>query len=102
MKANLDTTLYVRTSTAITKKVNKLKHLRDQLKTLSAIEKGLVDDIKDYIGDSEVLQGVNSETLVTYLPYGSLRFDVKKFKGQNPDLYDEYAAHVVTRKFLLK
>ena len=92
----------VRTCAAITKKVKKLDHLRDQLKTLSAIEKGLVDDIKGYINDAEVLEGVNGEVLATYKPYTSRRFDAKAFKEQEPALYDKFLATVNSRKFLIK
>ena len=91
-----------RTNASITKKVKKLKHLQDQIKTLKAVEKSLVDDIKDYIAFYDELQGVNGETLVTYKPYQASRFETKLFKEDEPELYERYLYKFQTRKFLVK
>lgn len=94
--------LFVVSNASTTAKLNKLKHLREQLKTLKAVEKGLVDDIKGYIGDADGVVHNTGKVLATnkveYFSY----FNTPEFREENPELAEKYTETRDRRKFLVK
>ena len=57
--------------------------------------------VEDILGDAEALE-VDGVTVVTYDEVKTSRFDVSKFKGENPGVYVTYLVDTVSRRFLWK
>lgn len=76
------------------------KERKDLIKTLEADNKEFEQKIKLQLKDNNF--GANDFISVSYKPYTSNRFDSKKFKEKEPDLYKEYTRQSEYRRFYLK
>ena len=102
MKANNSVVPIGATLRTTTNKVEKLKSLRDAIKLLKAEEAGLIGDIKDFIGDDDVLISSDGVELVTYKESTSYRLDTKLLKADHPEIYTECSFETTARRFLVK
>ncbi|MDY2918611.1 MAG: YqaJ viral recombinase family protein [Anaerococcus sp.] len=76
------------------------KERKDLIKTLEADNKEFEQKIKLQLKDNNF--GANDFISVSYKPYVSNRFDSKKFKEDEPDLYSKYTRQLESRRFNLK
>ncbi len=81
--------------------VSEIKTLKEHLKEIKAEIEQKEEMIKLTMRDAELLTN-NGEKLVTWKSYVSNRFDSKKFKADNPELYNKYLTQSETRRFLIK
>lgn len=83
---------------------NRLREVKEQLKGLDTEKRELEDKIKIAMGDCEVLVSEQGEKLATWkTSKDSLKFDEKRFAGEQPDLYKSYqVTKAGIRTFLLK
>lgn len=72
---------------------NKIAEFERQIKFIEEQEKALKEAIKEEMearGISKIEDEINGMTITYIAPTHRETFDSKKFKKDNPDLYDEY------------
>lgn len=81
-----------------------LRELKERKKQLEEEIGDLEERIKFYMGENDTMIDEFGNTLVTWkTSKSSMKFDEKKFKAENPDLWSSYAKEVQgSRRFLLK
>lgn len=81
-----------------------LRDLKEKKKVLEEEIEQLEERIKIYLGENDTMIDAFGNTLVTWKsPKSSLKFDEKKFKEENPDLWHMYTKEVQgSRRFLMK
>lgn len=92
----------IRTTSAVTQKLNKLRVVRKNIEELKALESQLKAAIVDYMGPNDVLYGVDGDELVTNKEVISIRLDSKRLKDELPDVYDRYSYEQAVRQFIVK
>lgn len=86
----------------MTNKIAQLKELKSSISELEAKAKECEDSIKIYFADAEKITNNIGDVLATWKGSILSKFDSKKFKEENPDLYEKYVKPVSTRRFILK
>lgn len=86
----------------MTNKITQLKELKSSISELEAKAKECEDSIKIYFADAEKITNNIGDVLATWKGSTLSKFDSKKFKEENPDLYEKYVKPVSIRRFLLK
>lgn len=76
------------------------KERKDLINTLEADNKEFEQKIKLQLKDNNF--GANDFLAVSYKPYVGNRFDSKKFRIDEPDLFEKYARQSESRRFYLK
>ena len=65
------------------------------LKNLKRIKEQLHKDILDEMEEKGIISIDTPELSITYVPeYDREKFETKKFKSDNPDLYDDYVSMI--------
>lgn len=71
--------------------VTKLVEFKKQIDAAEKEYTEMIDKLKAAMEENEVIKIDTPELLINYIPEGEREsFDSKKFKEDNPDLYDEY------------
>lgn len=83
-------------------KITTLKKIQDEMKALKKREESLKEKLKEYMGDSDVLEDKNGNVLVTWKENLKMVFDTKTFKQVKKELYDKYLLAKVEKRFLVK
>lgn len=90
-------------SDSILKKVQELKALNKTIKEKETEANKLKADIQKFMGNEEILiHPKTSIELITWKELQQTKFDVTKFKDENPTRYNSYCSTVTQRRFLLK
>ena len=81
-----------------------LRELKERKKQLEEEIGDLEERIKFFMGENDSMIDAFGNTIVTWkTPKASLKFDEKKFKEENPELWSSYAKEVQgSRRFILK
>ena len=81
----------------ITVKLTELKEIRNMIEELTADADAITDEIKTYMGDTEVL--LSGPYKVTYKPVTTSRIDTTALKKELPDIAARYTKQTTTRRF---
>lgn len=84
--------------------IEELKSLKAQIKELENQKNKVEFIIKEYMGDAAVLVNEDGVPLATWkASKPTKRFDSKRFKAENPDIFEKYQVEIAgSRRFLLK
>lgn len=78
------------------------KELKQQIKTLEMMLELKIASIKTYLGESEILYGLNGAEIVTYKQSKSrIIFDEKLFKAEHEKTYNKYCTEREGSRVLL-
>lgn len=80
--------------------IEALDAIETELKTLETQKKEYQNQIKDMMKDNE--KAYAGDRAVIWKSYTTNRFDSKRFKIEEPDLYEEYVNTTSARKFTIK
>lgn len=94
----------VTTTAAVQKAAQILAVVKEQIKTLEGQESQLRNAIVSYMGQNDTLADIDGSILATFKSAkGSKKFNMDRFKQENPSLYEMYLDEVSgSRRFLLK
>ena len=81
----------------ITAKLSELKEIRNMIEELTADADAITDEIKAYMGDTEIL--LSGPYKVTYKPVTTSRIDTTALKKELPDIAARYTKQTTTRRF---
>ena len=81
----------------ITVKLTELKEIRNMIEELTADADAITDEIKTYMGDTEIL--LSGPYKVTYKPVTSSRLDTAALKKELPDVAARYMKTTTVRRF---
>jgi putative phage-type endonuclease len=79
----------------------KISQYKERIKTLETEMEGLENQLKENIGDADVLVQ-DERVLATWKETETKRFDAERFKNDNPDIYGAYVKTTKSRRFTLK
>jgi len=82
--------------------VNKLSRLKDEEKTIGEHMEQLETQIKSFMKDSPILVSRDGRELCSWKTQKSSRFDSKRFKAEQLELYNQYKKEAETRVFRIK
>jgi len=82
--------------------VNKLSQLKDEEKTIGEHMEQLETQIKSFMKDSPILVSRDGRELCSWKTQKSSRFDSKRFKVEQLELYKQYKTEAETRVFRIK
>jgi len=87
----------------IISKYNRLRTVNDAIKKLQTEQTELKKDICLYMEDAAVLEFAGKAIITYKYSNPAMKFDAKKFKADNPDMYNMYTQESAPqRRFLLK
>ena len=94
----------VMTTAAVQKAAQILAVVKEQIKTLEGQESQLRNSIVSYMGQNDTLADIDGSILATFKSAkGSKKFNMDRFKQENPSIYEMYLDEVSgSRRFLLK
>lgn len=80
-------------------KISKIKHLQRLMDEAKAEMDALKDDVKAYMGDTDIL--IVGEYKVTYKVVKSVRLDSTALEKEMPDIYSQFAKTAETKRFIV-
>ncbi|MEK5070749.1 YqaJ viral recombinase family nuclease [Sporosarcina sp. FSL K6-1508] len=80
--------------------IEALDEISVELKSMELQKKEYENQIKDMMKDNE--KAYSGERTITWKSYDTNRFDSKRFKVEEPDLYKKYVNTTTARKFVIK
>lgn len=80
--------------------IEALDEISVELKSMELQKKEYENQIKDMMKDNE--KAYSGERTITWKSYDTNRFDSKRFKFEEPDLYKKYVNTTTARKFVIK
>lgn len=80
--------------------IEALDEIDVELKSMVLQKKEYENQIKDMMKDNE--KAYSGERTITWKSYDTNRFDSKRFKVEEPDLYKKYVNTTTARKFVIK
>lgn len=92
----------IKASRSIQSKIETISKLKAEIKKLDAELKFNEKQVKQYLGENEVLVGDFDQELATFKEIISNIFQSKKFAEVHADLYENFKEPVISRKFLIK
>ena len=78
-------------------KLSELKEIRNMIEELTADADAITDEIKAYMGDSEIL--LSGPYKVTYKTVTTSRIDTTALKKALPDIAERFTKTTATRRF---
>ena len=91
----------MKSNARLNNKIETIKSLELQVEALKNRIESLKKEIKDYMGEDEVLE-YKDVTLVTYKTSIRRSFDTSSFKKEHIDLYSKFLKEQEIRTFLIK
>lgn len=81
-------------------KLDKRNELAEEIIRLQKEQKKIDQEIQNYMQDNEL--AISEKYKVLWGNVETTRFDAKRFKVENPELYQEYATSSISRRFQIK
>jgi len=82
--------------------VYQIEAIRVQMKILSDQDKDLKDELKEIVGEKELIVDSSGYEIATWKISNSNRFDTDSFKKDHPIIYSAYVKQSPQRRFITK
>lgn len=93
----MSTTSKIKSVKVLEDKVSEYLELQDKIEELTRIAETIKDQIKDYMGDEQVIN--TPKYTIKNTEVTSSRFSSSEFQKANPKLYEQYKVSSTYRRF---